>query len=125
MSIVKLSDATEFHVVHPHQDCRGWPVVDALGRARGVVADLLVDTTNERVTALRLATGDDLAVEAVALRDKTVVVYEGTLTDAPGALPLAPIDPTAAPAAVPFTPVDPSVSAPPWAPEPILLGRKA
>jgi hypothetical protein len=125
MSIVKLSDATEFHVVHPHQDCRGWPVVDALGRARGVVADLLVDTTNDRVTALRLATGDDLAVESVALRDGRVVVYEGDVAGSPGALPLAPIDPMAPPAAVPFTPVDPSVTAPPWAPDPIVLGRKA
>jgi hypothetical protein len=121
MSTVKLSDATDYHVVYPHQDCRGWPVVDALGRARGVVADLVVDTARERVTALRLATGEDIPVEVVALRDGTAVVNDGD----PSALPLAPIDPTAPPASPAFLPVDPTAVAPPSAPDPIAIGRRA
>jgi|GEM_PF-3501742 len=107
MNVIKLSDATEFHVVHLHQDCRGWPVLDTLGRTRGVVADLLIDTENERVTALRLGTGEDLAVESVALRNGSVVVYDSDLAGAPGALPLAPIDPMAPPT------------------RPIVIGRRA
>ncbi len=124
MSIVKLSDATEYHVVYPEQDCRGWNMVDGLGRARGVVADLLIDTVAERVTALRLATGEDVPVESVILRNKTVVVYDTEIADAPGALPLAPIDPTASFHAVPFAPVDPSVTAPPSMPGGITVGRR-
>ena len=124
MNIVKLSDATDYHVVYPEQDCRGWSVVDGLGRARGVVAELLVDTDAERVTSLRLATGEDVPVESVVLRDKTVVVYDDDSTNAPGALPLAPIDPTASFNAVPFAPVDPSVAAPPSMPGGITVGRR-
>jgi sporulation protein YlmC with PRC-barrel domain len=76
MAIMPLTEESEFHVVHPNQDCRGWPVVDEGGRIVGRVQELMIDTERDRVTALRLEDGTHVAVERVALLDGSVVLED-------------------------------------------------
>ena len=79
MAITPLSEESEYHVVHPNQDCRGWPLVDETGAVLGRVQELLIDTERDRVNALRLEDGSLVAVERVTLLDGTVVLEDALL----------------------------------------------
>jgi sporulation protein YlmC with PRC-barrel domain len=82
MAIKPLSEESEYHVVHPNQDCRGWPVVDEGGRPVGKVQELIIDTERDRVAALRLADGAEVPVERVTLLDGSVVLDDEALAPA-------------------------------------------
>lgn len=79
MAIKPLSEESEYHVVHPNQDCRGWPVVDEGGGVVGRVQELIIDTERDRVASLRLEDGVLVAVERVTLLDGSVVLEDEAL----------------------------------------------
>lgn len=90
MAIKPLSAESEYHVVYPNQDCRGWPVVDESGRVVGRVDELLIDTERERVHALRLDDGAEVDVERVTLLEGTVVLEDLPPTPEATAAEVAP-----------------------------------
>lgn len=74
MARAPLSELDDYQLVHENQDVRGWQVEDEAGRALGKVAEMIVDTEEERVTLLRLDTGRELPVADVTLLDHRVLL---------------------------------------------------
>jgi sporulation protein YlmC with PRC-barrel domain len=74
MAFKSLSELDDYQLARNEQDCRGWDVVNAAGTRIGTVRDMLVDTENERVTALELDSGARLPVNEVSLRDGRVAI---------------------------------------------------
>lgn len=74
MARAPLAELDDYQLVHENQDVRGWPVEDEAGRALGKVAEMIVDTEEERVTLLRLDTGRELPVADVSLLDHRVLL---------------------------------------------------
>ncbi len=74
MAIKPLAELEDFDLVNSDQDCRGWVVMDATGKRVGKVKEMLVDTDQERVTALVLDSGQQIPARNVSLKDGTVVV---------------------------------------------------
>ena len=93
MAFKSLSELDDYQLSNSDQDCRGWDVVNAAGTRIGTVREMLVDTENERVAALRLDSGAEIPVNEFALRDGTVVA----VGDAAGASRTAAARPGSAP----------------------------
>ncbi len=74
MAHARLSQLTDWHLVHPEQDVRGWPVQDASGTSIGRVDDLLVSTDTELVEVIRLDDGQEFAAKDIDLGDRVVIV---------------------------------------------------
>jgi sporulation protein YlmC with PRC-barrel domain len=73
MAIKRLSELDDYKLADSEQDCRGWHVVNALGIQIGTVREMLVDKERERVSALVLDSGVQIAADEVWLRDGRVV----------------------------------------------------
>lgn len=74
MALTPLAELEDFQLVDSDQDCRGWPVLDAVGQQVGTVREMLVDTDGERVAALVLDTGAQVPAGAVYFNDGKVLL---------------------------------------------------
>lgn len=74
MAYAPLSDLSDWHLVHPEQDIRGWIVQDSSGVTIGRVDDLLVDTDNQLVESIRLDNGDEYPARNIEIGDKVIHV---------------------------------------------------
>lgn len=89
MSRAQLSNLVDYELVHKAQDLRGWKVRGAGGSLIGTVADMIVDTDKECVTAILLEDQSEYSIFDLAVVDHTVLIK-------PGAEPIAePIDASA------------------------------
>ena len=72
MARFRLQDTDDWQLVHDEQDVRGWQVLDVTGAALGTVEDMIVDDREERVDALVLSDGREVAARDVHLGDDAV-----------------------------------------------------
>ena len=70
----ELEALNEWELEHKEQDIRNRPLVTPTGEQLGIIDDLLVDRSAERVAAIRLEDGRVCAVEALEIHP-TEVVY--------------------------------------------------
>lgn len=82
--IRKLASLDDWQLEDPDQDLRGRKLVDLQGREIGTIDDMLADTHDERIVALRLRDDRIVNVDNVDIRDGRPV-----LTVDPGRLPAA------------------------------------
>lgn len=74
MSEIYYSEQDSFSVVHPEQDLRDLPVVNAAGQPLGRVRDLIFNTVTERVDFLELYDGSRILASDVDVQGQRVVV---------------------------------------------------
>jgi len=74
MGLMPLSKMDDYELVDKDQDLRGWKVQDASGRTLGKVAEMMVDTAKERVTALLLDNGAEYSIEDLELGDHVLLL---------------------------------------------------
>lgn len=72
-----LDHLKDWELEHKSQDIRGRPLVMANGDKIGVIDDLLVDRSAERVAAVRLKDDRCCAVERLEIEDDRVVYHPG------------------------------------------------
>ncbi len=75
----------EWELEHDEQDIRGLPLVDAECQKIGVITDLLVDRSKEKVAAVRLEDGRVADVTPLELHDNCVVYGRRAATAAAAA----------------------------------------
>ena len=63
----------DWELEHKSQDIRGRPLVSPEGRKYGVIDDLLIDRSAERVAAVRLEDGRVCAIEPLEIHDNAVI----------------------------------------------------
>ncbi len=71
----ELDSLSDWQLEHSEQDIRNRPLRDANGQKLGIIDDLLVDKSGERVAAVRLEDGRACAVENIEIFDDYVVFY--------------------------------------------------
>jgi stress response protein YsnF len=70
-----LTELSDYELVNPKQDVRGWEVRGAQdNRIVGTVRDLVVDTDRERVASVLLEDGRQIPTGQIAIRDHYVEV---------------------------------------------------
>ncbi len=74
MAYTELSNLSDWHLVHPEQDIRGWTVQDNAGNIIGRVDELLVNTDSELVERIRLDNGDEIEARDIEIGDNVVHV---------------------------------------------------
>ncbi len=72
MAHKELKALSDYHLVNPEQDIRGWKVVDEAGATIARVDELLVSTDTELVEVVRLDNGAEYAVKDISLGDRLV-----------------------------------------------------
>ena len=82
-----LSETSDWHLVHDHQDIRGWPVHDASGTKLGTVHELIANTNSELVESVVLDTGREYPARDIDIGDDVVYV-EGVATTGTDADPV-------------------------------------
>lgn len=68
-----LATLDDYELEHSSQDIRGYPLVSASGQKYGIIKDLLVDPSAERVAAVRLDNGKITPIEPLEIHDNAVV----------------------------------------------------
>lgn len=79
MSRAQLSRLGDYELVNKNQDIRGWEVKDLTGKVLGTVADMIVDTDKERVTAILLDNRVEYSVYDIEIADHVILLAEGSL----------------------------------------------
>jgi hypothetical protein len=74
MASVTLSQSPQYQLADPGQDWRGWKVFDSAGTLIGRVADFIIDTEHVRVASIVLETGDQVSVDDLMMRDRSLIV---------------------------------------------------
>lgn len=74
MSRLPLAEADDWQLVDDDQDIRGWPLRDLNNRKIGTIDDLIADTEEEQIVAVRLDTGAELAAEDLNITEDAVYV---------------------------------------------------
>ncbi|NTZ43677.1 YsnF/AvaK domain-containing protein [Altererythrobacter sp. SALINAS58] len=77
-----LDTLDHYELEHKSQDIRGRPLVSPEGKKFGIIKDLLVDKSHNRVTAIRLDDGRACAVEPLVIHDNSVVYGEAAVAHA-------------------------------------------
>lgn len=80
----KFSDLSGYKLEESHQDIRNMPLYDVAGAKLGVIDDLLIDETAERVAYVTLEDGGMVPVEPLEIRDDRVVDHGAGHTHAAG-----------------------------------------
>ncbi|MDB4942032.1 MAG: hypothetical protein JWP97_1566 [Labilithrix sp.] len=73
MSNVPYSQLHDYELTDKAQDVRGWPLQDSSGQQLGVIKELLVDTSQGRVTTLLLDNGKTIPATDVSLGNHVVM----------------------------------------------------
>jgi len=69
----KLENLEDWELEHSEQDIRNRPLVTSAGETLGLIDDLLIDRSAERVAAVRLEDGRVAAVEALEIHPSKVI----------------------------------------------------
>jgi len=75
MASVTLSQSTQYRLADPGHDWHGWKVFDSAGTLIGRVADFIIDTEQVRVASIVLDTGDEVSVDELIMRDRSLVAW--------------------------------------------------
>jgi len=93
MARTPLSQRDDYELINKEQDIRGWKVQDHSGQVLGRVADVIIDTDKERVTAVVLDNNTEYPVGDIEISDGRILLGAQT---APPDVPVvsAPIPPS-------------------------------
>ena len=86
--LAPLSELDDWQLEHEEQDLRGRPLLGEDGRPVGRVDEMIVDTEQERVIAIRLDNGREYPTTAFQIRDERAILLPAAEAARTTAIPL-------------------------------------